>query len=334
MLRFASPDITRDITPDITHDGERVSPDVPNALFMAHLSIYRFAARWAIGARVLDAGCGTGYGAAWLADRGAAWVLGVDIEPAAIAHARRRAARQNVAFAVADLARVADVAAPAGGWDLVVSSNALEHVWGVDGFLRGVWSRLSPGGTVVIAVPGVVDDASRVLQLANRYHLNIWSPEQWRHALQRYFADVDAYRHWLDRADLAFDPALDAAAHRLDEADFAFAAMPPHDLRALSLSHVFVARRPRPPSDVPAAGTPIPFIDGSFSRRPPRFTPLPPDEATAGAPVSPARLPAKALRLWRERGLTALVAKARQSVVWRFRRRYALWLLRPRSGGR
>jgi len=334
--------MSRFVPPDITNDGERVSPDVPNALFLAHLSIYRFAGRWAKGAHVLDAGCGTGYGAAWLADHGAASVLGVDIEPEAIAHARRRAVRPTVRFAVADLARIVDVGAPPGGWGLIVSSNALEHVWGVDDFLRGAWTRLAPDGTVVIAVPGVLDDASRVLQMSNRYHLNIWSPEQWRHALARYFADVTAFRHWLDRADVAFDPAfdptsdptLDSGVDGLDEADFAFEAMSPDDLRAPTLSHVFVASRPRAPSDVPDAGTPLAFIDTSFSRRPPRITPLPPDEATAGAPVSPAHLPAKALRSWREHGARALFAEARRSVVWRFRRRYALWLLGPRSRGR
>lgn len=326
--------MSRFVPPDITNDGERVSPDVPNALFLAHLSIYRFAGQWAMGAHVLDAGCGTGYGAAWLADHGAASVLGVDIEPAAIAHARRHAVRPNVAFAVADLAHVVDVGAPAGGWDLIVSSNALEHVWGVDDFFRGAWTRLAPGGTVVIAVPGVLDDASRVLQMSNRYHLNIWSPEQWRHALARYFADVTAHRHWLDRTDVAFDPAVDPGTNRLGEADFAFEAMASDDLRAPSLSHVFVATGPRAPSDVPAAGTPLAFIDASFSRRPPRITPLPPDEATAGAPVSPAHLPAKALRSWREHGPRALFAEAKQSVVWRFRRRYALWLLGPRSRNR
>ena len=45
------------MTPDITNDGERVSPDVPNALFVAHLSLYRFAGGWTGGRRVLDAGC-------------------------------------------------------------------------------------------------------------------------------------------------------------------------------------------------------------------------------------------------------------------------------------
>lgn len=319
---------------DVTADGERVSPDVPNALFVAHRSIYRFAAGWASGRHVLDAGCGTGYGTALLADAGAASALGVDIDAGALAYARATAARDHVAYAAADLARIADLPAPAGGWGLVVSSNALEHVWDVDAFLRGVWQRLAPDGRVVVAVPGVFDAASQVLQMANRYHLNIWSPEQWQHAIRRWFADVDPYRHWLERADLVFDPALDAAAAGLVDADFAIAPSPDGDLRAPTLTHIFVACRPRPPAEAPAPGTPMTFVDGSFSRRPPRFTPLPPDEARAAEPRSPARLPAAALQLWRAKGTAALVREARRSVVWRLRRRYALRLLDRAGRGR
>ncbi|MEO8082497.1 MAG: class I SAM-dependent methyltransferase [Ardenticatenales bacterium] len=320
--------------PDITHDGERVSPDVPNVLFVAHLSIYRFAGAWTAGKRVLDAGCGTGYGAAWLADHGAAFVCGVDVDPAAVQHARASAGRACVTFEEADLAHIDDVPAPDGGWDVVVSSNALEHVWGVDGFLRGVWSRLAPDGTLVVAVPGVFDAASRVLQMANPYHLNIWSPEQWAHAIGLWFAEVTPYRHWLARADMVFDPAVDAAAVGLTEADFHFAPLGPTERRAPTLTHVFVATRPRPAADVPAAGAPLPFIDRSFSRRPPRLTPLPPDEARANVPAAVRRLPAKAIRMLRARGVAALLAEIRRSVLWRVRRRYALALLRPSERGR
>ena len=43
-----------------------VSPEVTNDLFLAHLAVYDFAARFAPGLRVLDLGCGTGYGSAHL----------------------------------------------------------------------------------------------------------------------------------------------------------------------------------------------------------------------------------------------------------------------------
>ena len=51
--------------------GERVIPGQVDAdLFNEHLARYAFAARLAGGKRVLDAGCGAGYGSAELARRG------------------------------------------------------------------------------------------------------------------------------------------------------------------------------------------------------------------------------------------------------------------------
>lgn len=51
--------------------AENVSPEIPNDLFLAHLSIYSFFSRYTAGKRVLDLGCGTGYGSDHLVAQGA-----------------------------------------------------------------------------------------------------------------------------------------------------------------------------------------------------------------------------------------------------------------------
>ena len=57
---------------DVEFTGERVIPGQVDAdLLNEHLARYAFAARLARGKRVLDAGCGAGYGAAELARIGA-----------------------------------------------------------------------------------------------------------------------------------------------------------------------------------------------------------------------------------------------------------------------
>mgnify|MGYP003623051184 CR=1 FL=1 len=65
--------------------GERLIPgEVDIDLLNEHMARYNFAARLTRGKRVLDAGCGTGYGSLELA-RMAARVTGIDIAPEAAA---------------------------------------------------------------------------------------------------------------------------------------------------------------------------------------------------------------------------------------------------------
>jgi 2-polyprenyl-3-methyl-5-hydroxy-6-metoxy-1,4-benzoquinol methylase len=69
--------------------GERVIPgEVDVDLLNEHMARYTFAARLARGKRVLDAGCGAGYGIGELA-RVAERVVGVDVAADAIEFARR-----------------------------------------------------------------------------------------------------------------------------------------------------------------------------------------------------------------------------------------------------
>ena len=68
--------------------GERVIPgQVDLDLWNEHYARYLFATRLCRGKRVLDLGCGCGYGSALLAEA-AARVTGIDSAPEAIAYAR------------------------------------------------------------------------------------------------------------------------------------------------------------------------------------------------------------------------------------------------------
>ena len=78
--------------------GERLIPgQVDVDLLNEHLARYAFAARLAQGKRVLDLGCGAGYGSAELA-KTAHWVTGVDIAAEAVDYARAAYRLPNLRF--------------------------------------------------------------------------------------------------------------------------------------------------------------------------------------------------------------------------------------------
>ncbi|MBO0982139.1 class I SAM-dependent methyltransferase [Microbacterium sp. SD291] len=96
---------------------------------------------------VLDAGCGTGTEALWLAEQG--WdVTAADISANALAEARARAAAgsgEHIDWVETDLSRWE----PARAWDLVVTSYAHAQI-GQLPLYRRIASWVAPGGTLLI----------------------------------------------------------------------------------------------------------------------------------------------------------------------------------------
>src|SRR5689334_11741302 len=97
--------------------GERVVPgQVDVDLWNEHFARYAFAVRFAKDKRVLDAGCGTGYGSAELA-RVAAEVTGIDVADDAIAYANEHFAAPRLQFVPGS---VVSLPFEDGSFDLVV----------------------------------------------------------------------------------------------------------------------------------------------------------------------------------------------------------------------
>ena len=105
------------------------------------------------GMRVLDMGCGTGYGSAWLLDAvgpsGA--VVAVDRDAQSIQYAQRRYPAPNVAFEIGwsnALSGEID-----GAFDLVVSLDALKPSDDANAVIREMWRVLAPGGSMLVVTP-------------------------------------------------------------------------------------------------------------------------------------------------------------------------------------
>ena len=89
-----------------------------------HLSRYLWAAGLTKGKRVLDAGCGTAYGTALLAEAGATSVLGVDLASSVARFGPGRDAGDGRDLRVADLT---NLELPDHSFDLVVCFEVIEH---------------------------------------------------------------------------------------------------------------------------------------------------------------------------------------------------------------
>lgn len=174
--------------------GERVIPGrVEDNLFNEHLARYRFSVRlwhqFGYGSgRILDAGCGAGYGTAELAKSGAQ-VLGIDISDEAIAHARADYARSpEIQF---EQGSCANIPAPDGAFLLVAAFEVIEHLADWRAFLREAERVLDPAGVFLVSTPNRLYYAeSRQQAGPNPFHVHEFTEEEFRSELTQVFPHV------------------------------------------------------------------------------------------------------------------------------------------------
>ncbi len=209
-----------DLTNDLTFTGERFTPEVRGAIGYEHWHRYVVAAPLAAGKRVLDAACGEGYGSFLMAQH-AAHVVGIDVEPDAVAHARLRYARANLEYRAAS---VAALPLAAGSVDLVVSFETIEHLAEQEQMLDEFRRVLAPGGALILSSPNrpvYNEDAGE----ANHFHVSELDrgelkslldrrfPQQAWHA-QRVAAHSLLWSEASSAGEIAFDVLQDDVAER------------------------------------------------------------------------------------------------------------------------
>ncbi len=171
--------------------GERVIPgQVEPDLWNEHRARYAFAARRVAGRRVLDAGCGAGYGSALLAE-GARAVVGLDVSREAVEYAREHYARGNLRFLQCSCS-----ALPfgAGSFDLAIAFEVIEHLEDWSGFLLEVRRVLAPDGEFIVSTPNRSYYAeSRRRSGPNPYHVHEFDVKEFTARLGELFPNVTLY---------------------------------------------------------------------------------------------------------------------------------------------
>jgi SAM-dependent methyltransferase len=169
-------------------NGERFVPEIHEGgmIEAEHEARYRWAAALASGRTVLDAGCGVGWGSAVLSEAGAERVVGIDVNPEALASARERTGDRAATFVQGDLQELpfAD-----GSFDLIVCFEAIEHVQDPERALDAIRRVLAPGGLLVISSPN-----RGVYPSCNPHHVREYASDELDAALRDRFAHVAPYR--------------------------------------------------------------------------------------------------------------------------------------------
>jgi SAM-dependent methyltransferase len=227
--------------------GERLIPgEVDIDLLNEHMARYNFAARLTRGKRVLDAGCGAGYGSAELAKM-AESVTGVDIAPEAIAFARAHYELPNLRFEEASCTALPFADAAFG---LVVAFEVIEHLENWRGFLREVRRVLAPLGQLIVSTPNkLYYTESRGAEGANPFHVHEFDFEEFLRELKEVFPHVSMYlENHIEgvtfqprEAGNTVEARVDAAEPVPDESHF-FVAVCAHRPQIGSPTFVYVPR--------------------------------------------------------------------------------------------
>lgn len=166
--------------------------------YAIHIQRYNHALPHCLGKRVLDAGCGVGYGSNHLARRGAAQVTGVDISSVAIGEARERYRLPNLSYLEADLQNLDGAAGLPASFDVIVNLENIEHLPKPEQFLAGARKRLEQStGTLIVSTPNANmgvrnDDGTKY----NDFHEKEYTADELRALLGKFFPSIEMSGQW------------------------------------------------------------------------------------------------------------------------------------------
>ena len=169
--------------------GERVIPgQVETDLWNEHFSRYAFATDFAAGKRVLDLGCGSGYGSAELA-KIAQSVDGVDVSAEAIEFAKAHYPASNLSFSQYSCLQLPW---PAASFDLITAFEVIEHLTQWQAMLVEARRVLTPGGLFLVSTPNKLYYADQRGQVGpNPFHEHEFEYEEFTQALSELFPRVE-----------------------------------------------------------------------------------------------------------------------------------------------
>lgn len=167
--------------------AERTDPTkkANHPFYCQYRAVYEYALGFVQDKRVLDAGCGEGYGANLLAQQ-AKQVIAIDSDKKAIQQARRRYQKPNLIFQEREVSQL-KAYAPCS-FDVVCCFQVIEHLKDPVGFLCDVGKIKKASGWLLISTP------NRLSTFVDwPYHEREYTADEFRDLLLTVFEEVTLY---------------------------------------------------------------------------------------------------------------------------------------------
>ncbi len=161
-------------------EGERFVPSNHNqndSFYLEHIQRYRFTKPFVKGKKILDLGCGTGYGSKELMKLGAKEVSGIDINREAIKFAIKNFQTKSdirtkkLTFQVGDSTKLPF---RNNSFDVIVSFEVIEHIQNYRKYLQEVFRVLKNRGYFIFSTPNRFQHRSST----SHFHFKEFTPDE------------------------------------------------------------------------------------------------------------------------------------------------------------
>lgn len=162
-------------------DAEAVHPTFQHKMEAEHFVRYKFASSFVDGKKILDLGCGTGYGSNFLITKfKPREICAVDISVEAIKYAKDKFIADNLNFTIASAEKI-----PFGNqeFDIVICYELIEHVNDYFNVFNEIRRVLKNDGILIISTP------RRKEELRNEFHTYEFKKEEFENILKKYFGN-------------------------------------------------------------------------------------------------------------------------------------------------